>query len=178
MFEEYLKDSHEFYTIAVTAKSCNEIDKARRYFRISIICAFSALEAFVNYTAKSFEEADNLDRLEISFLNDKEMYFSVTQGVKTRTKYNPIEEKLKVLVKRFVPDYNFTKEVTWNNLITFKNFRDSLIHSRVSEDETILSDYNRQIILGFSAIIGVMNMISTGMYKKPLRKSILDLIPE
>jgi hypothetical protein len=178
MFEEYLQDSHEFYTIAIKAKDSNDIDKARRYFRVSIICAFSALEAFVNYTAKSFEEANNLDRLEISFLNDKELYFSATQGIKTRIKYNPIDEKLKVLVKRFVTDYDFAKEVAWSNLLKFKDFRDSLIHSRAPEDETVLSDYDQQVISGFRAIIELMDLISIGIYKKSLRKSILDLIPE
>ncbi len=178
MFEEYLQDSHEFFLIASEAKSNNETDKARRYFRVSIMCAFSAIEAFVNYTAKSFEEANNLDRLEICFLIDQELYFSATQGTKTRIKFNPLEEKLKVLVKRFVPDYDFGKSVTWSSLIKFKDFRDSLVHSRKSEDETNLSDYDIQIRLGFRAIIELMNLISKGMYKKSLRKSILDLIPE
>lgn len=103
MFEEYLNDSHEFYLLASEAQINGDIKKARRYYRVSVMCALSALESFVNYTAKSFDEANNLDKLEICFLTDKEQYFSPTQGVKTRVKFNPLNEKLKVLIRRFNP---------------------------------------------------------------------------
>ncbi|HLA87419.1 MAG TPA: hypothetical protein VJL10_05330 [Anaerolineales bacterium] len=178
MFEDYLKDSNEFYLIATDAKSKNEIDSARRYYRVSIMCAFNAIESFVNYIAKSFEEADNLEKLEICFLNDKELYFSPTKGICTRTKFTPIDEKLKVLIKRFNSTYDFEKSAEWGNLKSFKDFRDSLVHSRKSEDETSLDEYERRVKIGNKSVIEIMNLISQGMYHQPLRKNLLDLIPE
>ena len=178
MFEEYLIDSHEFFCNATEARNSGDIDKARRYFRVSILCAFNALEAFVNYTAKSFEEAKKIDKLEICFLLDQELFFSPTLGVKTRVRFNPIDEKLKTLLRRFSPDFDFGKSATWSDLEKFKNFRDSLVHSRKTEDETNLGDYDAQTKSGYKAVIELMNLISKGIYKKPLRKSILDLVPE
>lgn len=178
MFEDYLKDSNEFFLTASEAKSNNDITKARRFYRVSIMCAFSAIESFVNYTAKSFEEANNLDKLELCFLTDKELYFSSTQGIKTRIKFNPLDEKLKVLIKRFHPTYDFGKSVEWSNLVSFKDFRDSLIHSRKNEDMTSLSEYDMQVKSGFKSVIKLMDLISQGMYQKPLRKNLLDLLPD
>lgn len=62
--------------------------------------------------------------------------------------------------------------------MSFKDFRDSLVHSRKSEDETLLSEYDFQIKAGFKSVVELMNLISQGMYQKPLRKNLLDLIPE
>lgn len=178
MFEDYLIDSNEFFLTASEAKNNNDIAKARRFYRVSIMCAFSAIESFVNYTAKSFEEANNLDKLELCFLIDKELYFSSTQGIKTRIKFNPLDEKLKVLIKKFHPKYDFGKSVEWSNLLSFKDFRDSLIHSRKSEDTTSLSEYDMQVKSGFKSVIKLMDLISQGMYQKPLRKNLLDLLPD
>ena len=178
MFEEYLLDSHVFFLKALEAKNKKDADQSRRYFRVSIVCAFNAMEAFVNYTAGSFHEAGNLDRVEVCFLMDQELYFSPTQGIKTRTKYNPLEEKIKALIRRFVSHYDFGHSIPWNNLLKFKDLRDSLVHSRNFEDDTNLDQYETQIKSGFTAIVEVMNLISEGIYKKPLRRSILDLIPE
>ncbi len=178
MFEEYLNDSHGFYLIASEAQINGDINKARRYYRVSTMCALSALESFVNYTATSFDEANNLGKLEICFLTDKEQYFSPTQGVKIRVKFNPLDEKLKVLIRRFNPKYDFGKSFAWSNFIHFKDFRDSLVHSRKSEDETPLGEYESQVKSGLKSVIELMDLMSLGIYKKPLRKTLLDLIPE
>ncbi|MHC1770187.1 MAG: hypothetical protein AB9907_00375 [Flexilinea sp.] len=178
MFEDYLKDSNEFFLNAAEANKNNDINKARRYYRVSIMCAFSAIESFVNYTAKSFEEANNLDRLELCFLTDKKQFFKPTQGIRTRIKFNPLDEKLQVLIRKFCPKYDFGKSVEWSNLMNFKKFRDSLVHSHKSEDETPLCEYEMQVKSGFKSVVELMNLISQGMYQKPLRKNLLDLIPE
>lgn len=178
MFEDYLKDSHEFFLNASEANNNNDVNKARRYYRVSVMCAFCAIESFVNYTAKSFEEANNIDRLELCFLTDKELYFSPSQGIKTRIKFTSLDEKLKVMIRRFYPTYDFGKSVPWSNLMKFKEFRDSLVHSRKSEDETLLSEYELKIKRGFKSVVELMDLISQGMYQKPLRRNLLDLIPE
>lgn len=178
MFEEYLQDSNVFYLIATNAKSKKETVSARRYYRVSVMCAFNSIESFVNYISNSFEQANNLEKLEICFLNDQELYFSSAKGVSTRTKYNPIDEKLKVIIKRFCPKYDFAKSNEWSNLNHFKDFRDSLVHSRKSEDDIALSEYEKRYKLGFKSIVTIMNLISKGMYNKPLRRNLLDLIPE
>ena len=57
MFEEYLKDSSELFKIAEKySKQSNEIE-AKRYYRVAIFCASSAMEAFINYIGDSYKKA-------------------------------------------------------------------------------------------------------------------------
>jgi len=178
MFEEYLQDAHDFYEIGRKASLIGNEKESRRYYRVTIMCASCAMEAFVNYIASSFAEAKNIDKIEISFLNDQELQFVVGKGVTTRIRYNAVDEKIKALIFRFIPDFDFNASISWNNFKIFKDFRDSLIHSRKVEDETPINDYEKRIKEGLTSIIELMNEISKGMFRKPLRKKILDLTPD
>ena len=60
----------------------------------------------------------------------------------------------------------------------FKSFRDALVHPRQSEDETEIADYQKKTSRGISGTIELMDYLSRGIYKTPLRKQLLDLIPE
>ena len=59
----------------------------------------------------------------------------------------------------------------------FKKFRDRLVHPHDSEDEIQIKEYENIIKRGLSSIINIMNTISKGIFRKPLRKQLLDLIP-
>ena len=59
----------------------------------------------------------------------------------------------------------------------FKQTRDSLIHPRQTEDETALSDYKRKLEQGMFGIIDIMDCLSKAVFRKHLRKRILDLKP-
>lgn len=173
MFEEYLQDAHNFFKKAVQTQGND--GKARTYFRASIFCSSSAVEAFVNYHGDSFAKAEKLPAHEIAFLNDKAIYFSATKGITSeKIEYHKLDDKLRVLIRRFVSNYNFNSTV-WNNLVDFKKLRDSLVHPRKFEDETDLIEYNERIKKGLNAIIEIMNIISKGIHGKPLRKKLLDL---
>ena len=178
MFEEYLQDADCFFTRAgEAARSGNEND-ARSFYRASIFCASSAIEAYVNYIGDSFAKAKTLPPHEIAFLNDKAIYFSTDKGAAVeKSEFHKLDDKLRVLMRRFVADYDFNN-TDWNGLMDFKKFRDSLVHPRQIEDETPLADYRKKIQKGLGGIIGVMNSVSKGIYKKPLRRQLLDLIPE
>jgi len=178
MFEEYLKDSSEFFKIASYARKEKDEISARRYYRVTIMCLFSSIEAFVNYNAQSYAEAMNIELLIINFLNDKEQYFSPTNGIKDRKKYNSIDDKLKTLIYMFNPNYDFCNSKEWSHFISLKEFRDSIIHSKQIEDETPLLEYNKLIKKGFNATVQLMDLISNGLFKRPLRKQITDLVPE
>ncbi len=58
-----------------------------------------------------------------------------------------------------------------------KKFRDRLVHPRDSEDKIHIKEYEKIIKRGLSSIINIMNTISKGIFRKPLRKQLLDLIP-
>jgi hypothetical protein len=60
----------------------------------------------------------------------------------------------------------------------FKDFRDSLVHPRQSDDEIDIAVYEKKVSAGLTAIIEIMNLLSKGMFQKPLRRQLLDLIPE
>lgn len=132
----------------------------------------------MNYIADSFAKAETLPPHEIAFLNDKGVYFSADK-CKTvqRTEFHKLDDKLRVLIRRFVSGFDFSS-ATWSNLMNFRKFRDSLVHPRQVEDETSVAEYRKRIRAGMSGIVGVMNYISKGIYKRPLRKQILDLVPD
>lgn len=174
MFEEYLSDSNYFATTArETDKGANV---ARCYYRASIMCAWSAMEAFVNYVALMFQEGEALQPYELALLNDRR--FGLQRGefaILEKTEYHPLADKLRLLMTRFVPDFDFEHSPSWSWMLQFKEVRDQLVHPRQEEDETELEDYDREISRGLSAIIDVMNVLCEGIFKRPLRKKLIDL---
>ncbi len=176
MFEEYLQDAYEFLVIA---QRCKESREARRYYRASTFYTAGAIEAFLNYVAESFAYAQNLTPHEIAFLTDKNLTFSPEKlKVVEKTEYHKVEDKLKVLIRRFLPDLDLGKTSWWSELQEFKDFRDSLVHPRKSEDETDVATYNTKVLSGLRATIQGMNEINQGIFGKPIRKQLLDLMPE
>jgi len=174
MFEEYLSDANYF---ATTARETNrEANVARRYYRASIMCGWSAMEAFANYVALTFQEGQVLEPYELAFLNDRR--FGLRRGQFTileKTEHHPLAEKIRLLMSRFVPDFDFDRNASWCQMLQFKEVRDQLVHSRQEEDETELEEYDKEISRGLSAIIDVMNVLCEGIFKRPLRKKLTDL---
>lgn len=177
MFEDYLQDSFEFLTVGQSLAKQKKDREARRFYRASIFYAAGAIEAFVNYIADSFAQAKNIPQCEIDFLNDKISFFSVPKGPTSRLEYHKLDDKLRVLMARLAPKFDF-KSLTWNKFMEFKKFRDSLVHPRQVDDETSLLEYESTLRAGLRAIIELMNLVSKGMFRKPLRRQLLDLIPE
>jgi len=174
MFEDYLIDSYSFY---LEGNSCIESRKAKRYFRASIFYAASSIEAFANYLADTFNQGNSLTQFEIAFLLDKKIIFDNEKiEVKQRIEYHRIDDKLKILIKKFVKEFDFTSK-DWSHFMEFKKFRDRLVHPHDSEDEIQIKEYKNIIKRGLSSIINIMNTISNGIFRKPLRKQLLDLIP-
>jgi len=175
MFEEYLQDSYEFFEIARKTKKDRE---ARRYYRAAVFYATGAIEAFTNYIADSFAQAESLMPHEIAFLNDKSLIFDPRKGdLKEKVDYHKLDEKLRVLIKKFMPGFDF-KGIAWSSLMELKDFRDSLVHPRQSEDEKTTSEYQAKVRRGLAGVIEIINCLSIGIFKKSLRKKLLDLIPE
>lgn len=178
MFEHYLEDSAELYNIANNEKNENNEREARRYYRASIFYAASALEAFLNYIIESFSLSGALSEMEIAFLKDKKYIFSNSErNIIEQTEYHRLDDKIKFLVNRFNIDYDF-KSSSWSRYNEFKILRDDLIHPKNDEDNITLDNYYKIIKLGIGAIIDIMNTLSFGLYKKPLRKKLIDLIPD
>jgi hypothetical protein len=176
VFEEYLQDSHNFLLIAEEAFKVSNERKARRFYRASVFCSAGAIEAFVNYIADSFAKAKSLPDHEVAFLNDRRLVFSVDNGLSERTEYHSIDDKLRLLLNKFVPDFDFGGSL-WSNFMQFKDFRDLLVHPRQVEDKTEITEYQTKVQIGLSSIIELTNCVSKGIFKRPLRKQLLDLIP-
>lgn len=179
MFEEYLVDAREFYDIAQKAEQQGEIREAQRYYRAAVFYAASALEAFVNYVAQGVKLAQSLPPHEVAFLNDKELVFDPRKGkVIERTHYYAIEDKVKFLIRKFNPNYDLSTSKEWSQFLEFKKFRDGLIHPKQVDDDTPVEKYDKILHDGLSCVIFLMNVISESYYERPLRKKILDLIPD
>lgn len=179
MFETYLEDAYLFLDMA---KQQLEEDNARRYFRASIFCLASAVEAFVNYLIDAFSEADVevLSVEEKIFLGGVKFNFSETQGLKRKADDTdlPIYPRLGFLLYKFVPNFDFSKNNEWKNFIKIKKLRNDLIHPKQDSDETSVVDYASILKGGLTDIIILINMICEGAFGRPLRKQVLDLIPE
>ncbi|HWZ44765.1 MAG TPA: hypothetical protein VNW97_14920 [Candidatus Saccharimonadales bacterium] len=177
MFEDYLQDSYSFLSMAEDLVKAGNAYEARRYFRSSVFCTTAAMEAFVNYLADSFGKAQSIPSHEILFLTDKSLSFSRNKGFVERTEYHRLEDKLRLLIGKFLPAFDF-KSLSWNRFMEFKDLRDSLVHPREMEDEREPAEYSARVRAGLKSIIEIMSNIMKGMAGRPLRKQILDLIPD
>lgn len=177
MFEEYLQDSFKFLELATAYANKGQDRDARRYYRASVFYSAGAIEAFLNYIAESFAEGKSLENYEIAYLNDQVLIFTPDKGINPRPEYHPVAEKTKLLLRRFGNDFDFRGTI-WSDFADFKNFRDSLVHPHKAEDELPASEYQRRVTKGLRAIILVMDSLSNSLFHEPLRKQLLDLIPE
>lgn len=176
MFEDYLQDAYSFYELAEEKTNLGEEREAKMFYRASVFCSASALEAFVNFVGETFKQGNNLDKNEIAFLNDKVLEISSTKGtVEEKTKFNSIDGKVKFILKKFSVPVDVSSSAQWRHFIEFKGLRDSLVHSKSIDDERTITDYQTGIKNGLNANIDIMNSISNKIFSKPLRKSLTEL---
>lgn len=177
MFEEYLQDSSGFLQAATSASASGDDTRAKSYYRASVFCASSAMEAFVNYLADSFSRARSIEPHELAYLSDKQLCFVPGKGLSERTEYHPVDGKLRVLIARFRPAFDYAAPL-WEQFMQFKKLRDSLVHPRTPEDDTPIAVYDKEASKGLRATIMLMNEVSQAVFHSPLRKQLLDFIPE
>jgi hypothetical protein len=135
------------------------------------------MEAYVNYVADAFAKAGTLERHEACFINDKVLVFDEKKClVVERIAFHSIEDKVKVLMRRFAPTYDF-KSPTWCRFVECKGVRNQLVHPRNDEDDTDLATYDSHVTDGLSCTLQIMNALSGAIFQKPLRKQLLDLVP-
>jgi hypothetical protein len=179
MFEEYLQDASELFKLGENALVQLDERTAKRFFRAGIFYTASAMEAFVNFLADGFAIAERLSSHERAFLNDKQFVVNPsTANVVEKIRYYGVEDKLKFLIHKFVPELDLGTSENWKNFLEFKGFRDQLVHPKQVEDEIQVSEYKNKLHRGMSGIINIMSTISEGIFGRPLRKQILDLIPD
>ena len=172
MFEEYLEDAHYF---AIEAKEKAEAREAKRYYRASVFYVASALEAFLNYISSILIQSD-LQQCEIALLTDRK--FRLNNGrfeVSDIFQLHGIEDKVKFLIFKYNPSFDFEHFAAWSQFIEFKDFRNAIIHPTHEYDEIELDEYRSKIRMGLSAIIEIIGLLCQLIIKKPLRQKIRDL---
>lgn len=173
MFEEYLQDAYTFYSMA---KKSQQERETKMFFRSSVFCAASALEAFVNFIGDTLSKGGNLDKNELAFLNDKILEVSPSKAqVEEKSKYFSIDNKLKFIIKKFNVSIDVSASPQWSYFSDLKTLRDRLIHSRDDQDNVSVVEYEAKIKNGLNAHIDIMNAISQKLFTKPLRRSLTDL---
>lgn len=174
MFEDYLEDSAYFAQKGSQETSERE---AKRYCRVSVFCLMSAVEAFINYIGTTLADGGLFRPHEVALLTDKK--FDILKGkfqVLEQTEFHRLEDKLRFLICRYVPDFDFHKDECWSRLLDIKRLRDSITHPREDEDETDVAEYERKLRAGLNGSIEIMNHLCKGIFKRPLRKKLLDLM--
>ena len=176
MFEDYLFDAYTFYCEAKA--DVNERDAKRKY-RAAVFYLAGAMEAFVNYLAEGFNVSGLLHAQELAFIRDETIVLDTNNfTVRNRIEFHPLEDKLKLLLKKYAPSYTFVTELSWTHLHNFKKLRDSLIHPRMTDDTNSLDEYRTLLEQAIRAEIDIMNRLVMGIYGKGIRRQLLDLIPE
>lgn len=173
MFEEYLEDA---YIFALHARECKDDREAKRFYRASVFYAASAIEAFINFIGDTLIKGDTLESYEVALLTDKK--FGLMDGhfqvIEKFTLYG-IEEKIRFLLNKFDPTLDLSRFAPWSQYNEFKDFRNNIVHPVRDEDERTTDDYYQKIRMGLSSVTQLMNHLCVRIFKKPLRKRILDL---
>jgi hypothetical protein len=136
----------------------------------------SAVESFINHIADTCNQGEILQSYENAFLTDRK--FEIKGGkfeIIDSPEYHRTEEKLRFLLSKFKPDFNFSKEPCWCRLLEFKKFRDKITHPRSEYDDTEIDNYKKMVTLGLESSIEIMNNICLGFFHKPLRIKIREL---
>jgi len=173
MFEEYLKDTKHFYQQAILQ---TKAELARANFRASVFCASSAMEAFINFVGETVETSEILNANEIAYLNDKILEVNPSKGnVEERKKFQPIDGKIKFLIKKFSVDIEIQNDLNWSKFISLKQLRDKLVHSKEFTDNTPIDNYKKKLTSGINSTIYLIDRISRKIFSKGLRRQILDM---
>jgi len=176
MFEDYIQDAYSFYELGIASTEEKDERKAKMYFRASVFCAASSLEAFVNFIGNTFKQGNRLDKIEIAFLNDLSLEIAPNKAsIEERQKYNSIESKIKFILKKFNVPLEISTASQWRDFLDFKEFRNGLIHNREISDENEILEYKNSISKGLNANIDIMNAISKKLFNNSLRQGLLDL---
>ena len=178
MFEEYLEDAHYFASKARRIKNERE---AKRYYRAAVLSAIAALEAFMSYLGVTFSHGGGkLKDYEVAFLLDKRFGLRKQKPyeISELTEYHRLEDKVGFLISKFLPRFDFAKDRTWVGFHQLKDLRDLLAHPKGEEDPTSIKAYERGFRSGFSSTVQIMNNLCLGIFKQPLRRKILDLLPD
>lgn len=169
MFEEYLEDAYHF---AAEGRGSSDDKVARRFYRASIFCAMSAIEAFINEIGDTFSKGGSaFPPHEIAFLIDRKFGITKNAGyfdVQETPEYHRLDEKIRFLINKFIPDFDF-QSASWSRFKEFKKFRDGLIHPRDTEDPTSPSEYDAKVVIGLNAIGELMSVLCEGIFRRPLR---------
>ena len=173
MFEDYLFDAADLFKIAKENIKINE-KVCRRYSRLTIFCLFSSMESYVNYVAEVFMDKEIIDYKARLYLADKRIAFDKQKGMIESEEYHRLEEKIRLLDRIFSCGMKYNTKY-WSDFKKLKSLRDSLIHSRREEDDTPINDYFESIDGGFESILTIVDTLSLGIFKKHIRKKILDL---
>lgn len=179
MFEDYLRDATYFVWDARDRARVRDEDGARRSYRVAIIVGAASIETFVNYVASTLAEGGDavLEQHEMALLLDRR--FGQDGGVfrmSEQTVYNRLEDKLRFLIEHFKVDIDLTSDVEWSQTMELKKRRDGLIHARMEQDETKVDTYDKACVRGIQATFLLMNALSMGIFKRPLRPKLRDLV--
>jgi hypothetical protein len=180
VFEEYLADATFFLSEARRAKHPDDEDVARRNYRAALIVGVAAMETFINYIAVTFETAgeQGLQPYELALLLDKRFGQDDGRfGIQSQPHFSRLEDKLRFLIQRFPIELALGTSVEWGQFMRFKGLRDSIVHPKKDEDDTLLNEYDSVCSRGISASIELMRLLSKGIFGKPLRAKVVDLTP-
>ena len=173
MFEEYLEDARHY---ANEGRNAADERVAKRAYRSAVFCIAAAVEAFVNYVADTLEQGGKFEAHEIAFLTDKK--FGLTGGAfqkLNQAEFHRLEDKLVFLLTKFRANFDRATNPNWARFQEFKKLRDAITHPRSAEDEIPLTRYKKMVESGLPSSIGIMDSLCKSVFRRRLRKRILDL---
>ena len=179
MFEEYLRDTTHYLEEGRRATRDGDEEAAKRSYRVTVMVGGAAMETFVNYIASTFDSPAprTLEPYELALLLDKRFGQQDGRfGIQDQSAYSRLEDKLRFLFNRFSIAIDLGTSSEWCQFLEFKRLRDSLVHARTDEDETSVEDYDAACVRGVRASFVLMNRLSEGIFGKPMRAKLHDLV--
>lgn len=173
MFEEYLQDSHHFGSEALSTINDRE---AKRSYRAAIFYAASSMESFINFISEILSESGELAAYEVALLFDKR--FALENGkfeLIDRFELHGVEEKIRFLIYKVDPSFDFATFSAWSQYLEFKDLRNKIVHPIHGDDEISVDEYKNTLKRGFHSIIEIINFLCQKIIGKPLRRNIAEL---
>jgi len=173
MFEDYLEDARYFIDVAGSSPGDSE---KRRGYRAAVFAGVAAIEAFVNYVGETLGQGGHFPPHEIAFLTDKA--FGPEKGqfkMLDRRDFHSLEDKVRFLIHKFSPEFEFSSNPLWPQFVQFKQFRDSITHPHQADDPNFPDDYRDKAGRGLSTVVQLIALLCRAVFDRPLRPQLMDL---
>jgi len=164
-----LEDGKTFLLLARDASRKGHDSLALSYCRAVFFSAWSALEGWINYIAKSFAETDHsLSMYEIAFLKEKRLEVTEDGIVRltNQDEYRSTLTKLVFILRKFGGDFDLkhSQPDLWRELKEIEQMRHGIMHPKTREQEIRLNIKDAEKC--FNVTVKLVNLLRDRIFER------------